>query len=193
MTGVLSGCSGRIPGAGPARIDATRSAEENDLSWEYPPTEGDDEGIGYAAVEYDGLVRRERLPPAMRLECNSTIGGIASSEPYRGYEPDWFRFRFGPPAAYEGSDTFEVRVQPPGQWEGFGAYYEFEGATRWFVIELRNVGTQGTILVPAVFDPGAKALPDRLHCSFAVRASRPGALGRTVRVDGRGVLDLNVG
>lgn len=192
LTGALAGCSGRLPGTGPVEVDTESTVEDDGITWEYPPREADREGIGYASVTVDRPVRRERLPPALGLECNSTVGGIASSDPYRGYRPDWVRFRIGPPPAYEGHDSFEVRVEPPGQWKGFSAYYE-RGARRRFVVELREVDTQGTILVPAVFDPGTNGLPERLHCSFAVQVSRPGAFGKTVRVADRGTLELDAG
>ena len=57
-------------------------------------------------------------------------------------------------------------------------------------VELRNVETQGTVEIPAVFDPGAAPLPDRLHCSFTLRASSPKLLEKTVRVTGRATLPL---
>lgn len=190
LTASLAGCGGRLPGTAPARIDATATVEDDEIRWAYPPTDGDREGIGYAAVSFDRLVRRDRTAPAMRLECNSTIGGLASSVPYRNYRPDWFRFRIAPPASYASRTGFAVRVEPPGQWEGFGAYYDTRGGRRWFVAELRGVDTQGTIIVPVVFDPQGESLPTSLHCSFTVQASRPGPLGKTVRATGDGTLDV---
>lgn len=186
----LAGCAGRVPGTGPTRVDAETTVEADEIRWRYPPREGDRDGIGYAAVETRGQRRRER-PPALRLTFNSTVGGLAASEPYRGYRADWFRFRIAPPPDYEGRGTFAVRVEPPGQWEEFSAHYDVEGARRWFVTELRDVDTQGTILVPAVFDPGMTALPDRLRCAVTVQVSRPGPLGKTVRVDDAGSLALD--
>lgn len=176
---------------GPAEVDAETTVETNRLRWRYPPRDDGREGIGYAAVSFDRPIRRERSPPALRLEFNSTVGGLASNEPYRGFRHEWFRFRCGPPPAYEGSDTFEARVQPPGQWEGFSAYYETRGAQRRFVVELRGVETQGTIVVPVVFDPQEETLPTRLSCSFAAQVSRPGPFGKTVRVAADGTLELD--
>ena len=160
------------------------------VRWEYPP--GDDaEGIGYGAVEGDRSSRGEEPPSAVRLEFNSTVGGIAASEPYQGYRADWFRFRVRPPTDYEDRLTYDLRVAPPqGGWEGLGAWYDVQGGARRTTVELRDVGSQGTILIPAVFDPPSAGLPDRLHCSFSVQASRPGALGKTVRASGRGPLPL---
>lgn len=193
-TTALAGCGGRIPGTGPQRIDAEETTETDQdprLVWQYPPREGDTEGIGYASVEAR-VLRREGSAPEARLTFNSTIGGIASAEPYEGYQPDWFRFRIRPPETYDGGLAHAVRVEPPGQWEGFAAYYDVQGSVRRTTVELRDVDTQGTIQIPAVFDPGTDPLPDRLHCSFTVQASRPGLLGRTVRVADRGTLPLPV-
>lgn len=187
LVGSAAGCAGRLPGGGPATVDAEATDDAEETSWEYP-SGADGEGIGYASVEYDGLLRRERLPPAIRLELNSTVGGLTTEERYEGYSADWFRFSFWPPIDYGGHDTYEVRVQPPGQWDGFGAHYDYSGVNRRFVVELHEVDTQGTILVPAVFDPAGAGPPDRLECSFTVQASRPGPFGRTVRASGRGTL-----
>ncbi|MEF8813264.1 MAG: hypothetical protein V5A55_05540 [Halovenus sp.] len=126
----------------------------------------------------------------MLLNFNSTVGGIASAEPYEGYHPDGFRFRIWPPSTYEGRLQHQVRVEPPGQWRDFSAYYEIRGAVRRTTVELRHVDTQGTIQIPAVFDPGTDPLPDRLHCSFTVQASRSGFLGKTVRVTDQDTLLL---
>ncbi|GAB6862934.1 hypothetical protein JCM17092_30230 [Haloplanus litoreus] len=81
---------------------------------------------------------------------------------------------------------------PPrdGDAEGFGAYYDLRGDVRRATVELRNVDTQGTITVPAVFAPPTDSLPDRLHCSFTVRAWRLGAFGQTVTLTDRGSLPL---
>lgn len=190
--GGLAGCSGRLPGSSPETLDTELTVEEDRdprLLWRYPPRDGDADGIGYAAVEVTRVVQRESTP-AMLLTFNSTIGGIASAEPYEGYRPDWFRFRIWPPTAYDGRVNHEVRVEPPGQWEAFSAYYDIQNNVRRTTVELRNVDTQGTIQIPAVFDPGTNPLPDRLHCSFTVQASRPGFFGKTVRVAGQDTLPL---
>ena len=182
-TGILSGCSGRVPGTGPAELDVETTLERGQnprLLWEYPPRDGDADGIGYGEVEIDRIREGE-----MRLTFNSTIGGIASEEPYTGYRPDWFRFRIRPPEAYESRLNYVVRVEPPGQWEGFSAYYDVGSTVRETIVALHGVDTQGTIRIPAVFESEASSLP---HCAFAVQASRPGVLGRTVRAAARDTL-----
>lgn len=193
VAGGLAGCTGRLPGTGPARLDTETTVEHDQdprLLWRYPPREGDEKGIGYAAVEIDRVIRRDSRPPAIRVNFNSTVGRLAASEPYSGYRPEWFRFRIWPPATYDGRIDYHVRVEPPGQWEDFAAYYDVRGGVRRTTVELRNVGTRGTIAIPAVFDPGTNSLPDRLHCSFTVQASRPGLLGKTVRVADQDALSL---
>ncbi|WP_336135306.1 hypothetical protein [Natronomonas amylolytica] len=193
LTGTIVGCSGRVPGTGPTRLDVETTVEtdqDSRLLWQYPQRDGDEDGVGYAAVEVDRVIRRENRPLAMHLTFNSTVGGIASAEPYEGYRLDWFRFRIRPPAAYDGRINHRVRVEPPGQWEAFSTHYDIQGEVRRTTVELRNVDTQGTIRVPAVFESGTDSLPDRLHCSFTVQASRPGVFGRTVRVAGRGSLPI---
>jgi hypothetical protein len=193
LTGGLAGCGGRLPGTGPTKLDAEATVDRNDdpqVRWRYPPREGDADGIGTAAVALDRIVRRERTSPAVALTLSSTVGGIAASEPYRGYRLDWFRVRIWPPTGYDGRLNHEVRVAPPGQWDGFTARYEIRGEVRHTIVELRDVDSQGTIQIPAVFDPGGADLPDRLHCSVTVQASRSGPVGRTVRVTGRETLPI---
>lgn len=194
VVGGLGGCNGRLPGRS-ERLDAERTDEagEGELRWRYPPRDGDRDGIGYAEVAVDRRLRRASLPPALRLTLASTVGGIAAGEPYRDYRLDRARFRLWPPETYAATLHHSVRVAPPGQWEGFSTYYDIRGDVRRTTIELRNVETQGTIEIPAVFDPGAAPLPDRLHCSFTLRASDPGFLGKTVRVAGQGTLPLGGG
>lgn len=191
--GTLAGCSGRLPGSDPELLETETVVDDGQdprLQWRYPPREGDLDGIGYAEVE--AKHRSQQADPALpvQLHFNSTIGGIASSEPYTGYYHDWFRFRTAPPTRYEGRLGHEVRVEPPGQWDEFSASYDIEGGVRRTTIELRDLETQGTIRVPAVFDPTGDPIPDRLHCSFTVQASRRGRFGKTVRVSDRGTLPL---
>lgn len=192
--GGLSGCGGRLPGTDPESLDAESTVETDGRSrllWEYPPRDGDVDGIGYASVEVSSVSERDGLPSRAHLSFNSTVGGIASDEPYEGFVPEWFRFRVRPPSTAGGA--YEVGVRPPGRWEEFSVYYDGAAGVRRTTVELGAVGTQGTIEVPATFDPSPDmgGLPDRLHCTFAVRASRPGTFGRTVRVDARGTLPLS--
>jgi hypothetical protein len=187
IIGSLGGCSGRL---GPERLGTEATVADGELRWQYPPRDDDRDGIGYAEVAVDRRLRRASLPPALRLTLTSTVGGIAASEPYRGYRLDSVRFRLWPPATYEATLHHSVRVAPPGQWEEFSTYYDLRGDVRRTTVELRNVGTGGTVEIPAVFDPGTAPLPDRLHCSFTLQASGPGLLEKTVRVTGRETLPL---
>ena len=187
----LAGCGGRLPGTEPERLDTEMIVERDgnpQIRWEYPPRD-DADGVGYAAVTVGRFIGEGERQSAVRLEFNSTVGGLAAAEPYRGYRADRFRFRVRPPTDYE--EPYDLRVAPPrGGWEGFGAWYDVQGGVQRATVELRDVGSKGTIHMPAVFDPRSAGLPDRLHCSFSVRASRPGAFGKTVRASGRGSLPL---
>lgn len=189
--GSLAGCSGRLPGTGPDRTNTETTVDDGRVRWQYPPRDGDRDGIGYAAVEVDPSPRRGDLPPSLDVEFTSTVGRVAAEDPHRGYRPDWFRFRVWPPESYEASLGYRARVEPPGQWEGFSTYYDVGPTVRRFVVELRGVETRGTITVPAVLDPGVESLPGKLHCSFVVQASRPGTFGRTVRVADEATVDVD--
>jgi len=190
ILGSLGGCSGRLPGRA-ERLDAESTVEGGEeIRWQYPPRDGDRDGLGDAGVAVDRRLRRASLPPALRLTLDSTVGGIAASEPFRDYRLDSVRFRLWPPTRSEAALHHSVRVAPPGQWDGFSASYDLRGDVRRTTVELRNVETQGTVEIPAVFDPGAAPLPDRLHCSFTLRASSPKLLEKTVRVTGRATLPL---
>ncbi len=189
----LSGCSGRLPGTDPERLAVETTVEEGQhprVLWEYPTREDDADGIGYAAVEVNRIVARESRSPELRLNFNSTIGRIASDPPYEGYHPDWFRFQIWPPVTYGGALNYEFRVEPPGGFDGFSTDYETRSQVRRSTVELDHVGTQGTIQIPAVLDPGGNPRPDQLHCSFTVQASRSGFLGNTVRVTDQAVLPV---
>lgn len=193
VSGTIAGCSGRVPGTEPTHLGVETTVESGPdprLLWEYPPREGDRDGIGYASVAVERMPQRDAYPRAMGLEFNSTVGHLASERPYKGYHLDWFRFRIWPPATYNGRINHHVRVEPPGQWTEFSTNYEIRDDVRRTTLELRDVDTQGTILVPAVFESGTDSLPDSLNCSVTVQASRPGLFGKTVRVAARDTLPL---
>ncbi|ELZ29238.1 hypothetical protein C475_03439 [Halosimplex carlsbadense 2-9-1] len=184
----LAGCAGRLPGTDPKGVDARRTTEAGEISWEYPPND-DADGIGYASVELDRNRTGERSPSAYRLTLNSTVRGSHGSEQYEGYRADWFRFRVGPPAAYAARYGFEMRVQPP-PWPELSLRYDRRGGRRALVVESEQFGSDGTITFDLLFVPGGSPAPQRLHCSFEVQASRGGALAKTVSADGQGTLAI---
>lgn len=49
----------------------------------------------------DGEPPADESPPALEFQLNSTVGGIAASEPYTDYEADWAWFRLAPPVEYD--------------------------------------------------------------------------------------------
>lgn len=190
----LAGCSGTVPGTGPERLDietTVTDGEDPRVHWDYPPRDGDRDGIGYAHVAPRWIDRTENDHPDLALRFSSTIGGSAGGQDAPTYRPDWIRFGIRPPTDYPGRLTHAVRVEPPGQWDGFSASYDVEGGVRHTTVELRDLRTRGTIRIPAVFDPGGDPLPDRLHCSFAVQASQDGVFGRTVRASDQATLPLS--
>lgn len=184
----LAGCAGRLPGTDPEQVDARRTTEPGEVSWEYPPND-DAEGIGYASVELDRNRAVERSPSAYRLTLNSTVRGSHGSEQYEEYQADWFRFRVGPPAAYAARHGFEMRVQPP-PWPELSLRYDRRGGRRELVVESEQFGADGTITFDLLFVPGGSPVPQRLHCSFEVQASRGGALAKTVSANGVGTLAI---
>lgn len=190
LAGSLAGCSGKVPGTGPEELDTETTTESDRIVWRYPPRDGDVDGIGYASFEVDRLLGLSDATPMVRLECNSTVGQIAADDPYREFQMDWFRFTIWPPKEYEGRYQYHAWAEPPGQWDTFASTYDITGNVRRFTVELRDLAARGTILVPILFDPGGPPLPDRLHCSMTVQASRPGWVRKSVRVSDTGTLDL---
>lgn len=188
----LAGCSGTVPGTSPETVDVETSVTEGDgpsIHWTYPPREGDKAGIGYADVSLQRIRTAEHRHPDLLLQFGSTVGGLAS-DASSGFRPDWLRFEIWPPTDYAARLNHSVRVESPGQWEDFSTSYDIQGGTRRTATELRNVDTQGTIQIPAVFDPSDHSLPDRLHCSFVAQVSQDTLFGRTDRVRDEATLPI---
>jgi hypothetical protein len=188
----LAGCSGTVPGTSPETLAVETSVTEGEdpsIHWTYPSQEGDNAGIGHADVSLQRIRTAEHRHPDLVLQFGSTVGGHASV-PSSDFRPDWLRFEVWPPRDYPGRLDHSVRVEPPGQWAAFSTSYDIQGGTRRTAIELRNVDTQGTIQIPAVFDPSDHSLPDRLHCSFAAQVSQDGVFGRTARVRDEATLPI---
>lgn len=190
LAGGVAGCSDHVPGVGPASVSATTAIEDGRIRWDYPPREDGEDGAGYASISAERVRDREGGRSQLRLTFNSTVGDSVASVPYRGYQQEWFRFRIRPPNAFDRHFGYRVLVEPPGQWEEFETRYDTEGGVRVFELSLEAIGTDGTISVPALFEGGEEGLPDRLHCSFTVQASRDGRFGKTLRASGRGTLEL---
>jgi hypothetical protein len=189
VAATTAGCTGTIPGTGPQSLSTEVIQDDADrIAWGYPPVEGDGDGIGYVALER----QREIHPggsPAMLFQFNSTVAEFSTVESYNEYEADWFEARIRTPIDYQqehGPTT--MRVEPPGQWDGFRTYYDRTATHRELVLELRSIDTKGTIQVPFVLDPVTDQLPAALHCSFTVQASKPGWFGETIRASDSGRL-----
>lgn len=186
----MTGCAGQLPGTSPRSVDAAETGESGELVWQYPETEIGEhsEGIGYASIEYEGE-RNHGGTSALQFGLNTTVGVIAAGEAYNDYEAEWARFRLGPPSSYTVRHPFEMWVRPP-TYPDVRVGYDQRAGRRELVVELPEIGTEGTITFPLLFDPIDDVLPDRLHCSFTVQASTPGVLGESVRASGHGVVDL---
>lgn len=183
-----AGCSGQLPG-GPESLSTERIQNDAErIAWQYPPTEGDTDGIGYVALDH----RRELTvngSPAAKFVLNTTVAEFSTVESYNEYELDRFQARVRTPTKYQQEHgRVEMLVEPPGQWDGFRTAYELTGTHRELVVELREVNTEGTIQIPFVLYPGTDPLPAALHCSFTVRASKPGWRGKPVEVSDGGRL-----
>jgi hypothetical protein len=185
-----AGCLSGLPGTGPETLSTEQFADsDRRAAWRYPAQDGDDAGIGYVDVTHGGEMALGNDRSAESFVFNSTVSDSSTTEAYNDYVPDWFRGRFRPPRSYR-SEHSPVRMlaEPPGAWEGFHTYYDHSRGVREFAVELRDVGTEGTIEVPLVLDPGTDPPPERLHCSFTVQATEKGWLGRTVRASDSGTL-----
>jgi hypothetical protein len=188
-TGTLAataGCQGSLPGTGPESL-STEVIEESDerIAWQYPYTEDDGEGIGYAALERRRPVEYEGDRRGMRFRFNAT------TQLHDDFEFDWYRARVRTPTSYhQRHGDAEYLFGSPGQWEGFHVYFHRTGTYREAVIEHRGVDTEGTILTPFVLNPGPDPMPEALHCSFTLRASEPGWFGRAVTASDGGRLEF---
>lgn len=193
----LTGCGGRLPGGPPARVDSVGEVEDGRVVWRYPAgaIEGDeDDGIGYASVRFrvfDALGgESDAVAPVLRFDCNSTVGRIAAGRGYRGYEADRFRFRIGVPRTYEDVAGLAALVRPPA-WPEVRTTFDYRDAVRELDLLVPRVNSDGTIKVGGRLRPTRAVLPRQLFCSFEVRASRPGPVGRSVVADGRETIDLS--
>lgn len=168
----LGGCAGRVPGAGPPRVESVETRTDRGIRWDYPPrSDSDRDGVGYAAVTVGGLRERAAGGPVLQAVLNSTVGG-PTDEQNGGYRADWFRFRVGPvPSAADPAPR--MRVQPP-PWPALRVRYDREGRRRWLVVRA----------------PGSRTgrPPDAPRCPAASRApsaSPPSTVGRWTRASSR--------
>jgi hypothetical protein len=183
-----AGCSGRPPG-GPESLSTELIQNDAErIAWQYPPTEDDTDGIGYVALDYRREITHD-ASPAAKFVLNTTVAEFSTVDSYNQYELDRFRARIRTPTEYQQEHgRVQMLVEPPGQWDGFHTAYERTGTHRELVVQLREVDTKGTIQIPFVVDSGPDPLPPALHCSFTVRAAKPGWLGKTIAVSDSGRL-----
>lgn len=185
-TAALAGCSG-FPGPGSRTLDTVvheNSADE--LSWDFP-MQSDAESIGYVEI---------RTEPQFDSEGSILSRGFtfnASIDPSSSYELDQFTASFATPDTYfDQHGQLTYLVSPPTQSDSFNTYYQRiqSGTTHLeFVMEIREVGMDGTIEFPFVIRD-AQSLPSKLRCSFSVRASESGTFGETVTASDSGIFEF---
>ena len=109
------------------------------------------------------------------------------------YKLNQFTATFATPRSYyEQHGQLTYFISPPTQGDSFTTGYQRvqSGTThRQFVMELREIGMDGTIEFPVVIRD-AQALPSTLQCSFLVEASESGALGKTVTASDSGIFEF---
>lgn len=195
VSAAVAGCTDVVPDAGAESL-STEIIENNArrIAWSYPAREDDRDGIGYV-----GLQRRRSVPSdddssRMRFRLNSTVAELSTISSYNEYEPDWFRVRLWTPIDYQQEHGLvSFLIEPPGQWEGFSTRYEHRGTHRELILEMRDISTKGTILVPFVLDSETDPLPTAVESAFTVQASKPGLIGKTVRASDSGQLAFGSG
>jgi hypothetical protein len=192
----LAGCAGRLPGQRTSLDVATR-VQDDRVVWDYPADAvADDEGsdgIGYAAARFDAVDtagREAAVEPALVVRLNSTVGGIAASEPYRDYQADAFRFRLGVPSSYDGDAALRATIEPP-VWPTVRTTYGYENDRRTLVVAAPEVDSDGTVVVEGRFRSSRPVLPRQLVCGVEVKVSRPGPLGRAAVASDRESFDLS--
>jgi hypothetical protein len=192
----LAGCAGRGPGTA-AEVNVATRSENARIHWDYPARavegEADSDGIGYAAMRFrafDAVGSEQSADPVLTFRLNSTVGGIAAGESFRGYQADWFRFRLGIPRTYDNLASLRAFVHP-NQWPEIQTTYGYQGPRRDLVVYAPEVNTDGTITVEGRFRPSSPTLPRQLYCGFVVHASRPGLFGRSVLATDSELFDVS--
>jgi hypothetical protein len=175
-TAALAGCS-VLPGSGSRTLDTVvheNSADE--LSWDFSG-QSDAESIGYVEIGPEQQFDSEGSIPSRGFTFNASI------DPSSAYKLDQFTATFATPSSYfEEYGQLTYLVSPPTQSDSFNTYYQqIQSNTihRQFVMELREIGIDGTIEFPFVIQD-TQSLPSELECSFSIQASESGALGETV-------------
>ena len=192
----LAGCSGRSLGT-TDDVDVATRTDGATILWDYPAraveNDDDNDGIGYAAIRlraFDTAGPEQPAEPVLTFRLNSTVGGIAAGEGFKGYEADWFRFRLGIPRSYDDLAGLRAFVHP-NQWPEIQTTYGYHNSRRDLVVHAPEVHSDGTITVAGRFRPSSTALPRQLYCGFEVRVSRPGLLGRSVTATGAEMFDIS--
>jgi hypothetical protein len=177
-----AGCVGSLPGVGRDALSTEERVDEREVSWQFPRTDGDAEGVGYAELRFRRRVAGD--------DWLASLAFTASLSPHTDLELDRYRAHVGVPSDYALRHALpEFHVSPPS-WGRFETEYERVGGVRGLSFDHRGVDTAGTLRVPLVVDTGARPFPPAFTCDFAVWASEPGWTGRRVVASDRGRLSV---
>lgn len=185
-TATLAGCSG-LPGAGAQTLDTVVHENSSDkLQWDFPG-QSDEESIGYVEIQTEPKFDTEGSIPSRGFTFNASI------DPSSVYDLDQFTATFATPSSYfEEHGQLTYLVSPPTQSDSFTTYYQHIRSStihQQFVMELREIGMDGTIKFPFVIRK-SQPLPSALECSFSIQASESGALGETVTASDSGTFEF---
>jgi len=185
-TAALAGCSG-LPGAGSRNLDTVIHENSSDeLQWDFLG-QSDGESIGYVEIGPEQQFDSEGSIPSRGFTFNASI------DPSSAYKLDQFTATFATPSSYfEEHGQLTYLVSPPTQSDSFNTYYQqIQSSTihRQFVMELREIGIDGTIEFPFVIRD-AQSLPSELECSFSIQASESGVLGENVTASDSGTFEF---
>jgi len=185
-TTALAGCS-RLSGTEARTLDTVVHENTSDkLQWDFP-AQSETESIGYVEIRTERQFDSTGSIPSRGFIFNASI------DPSSAYKLDQFTATFTSPRTYfEEHGQLTYLVSPPTQSDSFNTYYQqIQSSTihREFVMELREIGIDGTIEYPFVIRD-ARSLPSALECSFSVQASESGMLGETITASDSGIFNF---
>ena len=187
-TVTLAGCSGRLLETSPRALDtAVHEDSENELSWDFPPKSAEQDSVGYVEIGREPRFDSDDPIPSAGFHFNASI------EPSSDYTLDQFTARISTPDDYhqQHGDTTYL-AEPPANAGDFRTHYRRYATHREFVIEMRDVGSDGTTQFPFVIRD-AERLPSALLCTVSLQASGSGMLGETIQVSDAGTFDFGTG
>ena len=176
-----------MSGGGARTLDTVVHEDSSDqLQWDFPG-QPEAESIGYVEIQTESKFDSEGPIPSRGFTFNASI------DPSSAYELDQFTATFATPNSYfDEHGQLTYLISPPTQSDSFTTYYQHIRSStihRQFVMELREIGIDGTIEFPFVIRK-SQPLPSALECSFSIQASESGALGETVTASDSGIFEF---